>query len=73
MMQTQWAVVLLALSASRICAQQAMPEAQPTQTESETVPITPYKPIHLSLDEQLQTCPAKTEFHPEVDGIYKVG
>jgi len=73
MTKAQWALVLFALITSGARAQQATPVAQPTHTESETTFIAPYKPMPLSLDEQLRTCPSRIEIHPEVDGIYKVG
>ena len=71
MRKAQWAFVLLTFVCASIWAQQAEPVPQPAQTE--TIPITPYKPVQLSETDQMQACPAKFESHPELDGIYKVG
>jgi TonB family protein len=50
-------LLLLALSAIGICAQQPAPSSQPPEPSGPG---------------QLPPCPAKWDFHPEIDGIYRV-
>jgi TonB family protein len=44
-----------------------------SETITKSVPIAPFEPTHSSRKDQVQACPAIFEYHPEVDGIYKVG
>ena len=64
------ALAFLALAATGVQAQQTAPPAQP---ETRIAPITPYKPIETSGTDEVQACPEKFDYRPEVDGIYKVG
>jgi TonB family protein len=67
------ALMSLALTTTGVWAQQAAPPAQSTQTETKTVSATPSQPPQTSSTDRIPACPAKWEFHPDVDGVYKVG
>src|SRR5580658_3860372 len=54
-------------------SQQPITAAQAGESGAKAVSITAYKPPSSIPTNQLQTCPAKLESHPEVDGIYRVG
>jgi TonB family protein len=70
MQTTALALAFVAFTAAGLHAQQA---ASPSQSETQTVPVTPYKPMQTSSTDEIPACPEKFEHHPEVDGIYKIG
>ena len=73
MRSAMWVCTLLALSGIGVCAEQSALAAQTDLSVTKTAPITPYKPAQPSGTDQIKTCPAKFEFHPEMDGVYTVG
>jgi hypothetical protein len=70
MRKERLAFVLLALVCSRLGAQQAAPSPQPDEKTAASVQ---YKPAAPPPKGTIWSCPAQFDFHPEVDGIYKVG
>jgi TonB family protein len=54
-------------------SQQPAPPAQSPPPDAKSVPITPYKPPTAADTDPVQACPAKFEWHPELDGIYSLG
>jgi protein TonB len=73
MLRIKWIYLLLALSLPDAWAQQATTPAQPSQVDSKTVPAAQSQPPQPSDKNQVQACPERFEFHPELNGVYKVG
>ena len=69
----KWACVLLVLMATCVWAQQAAAPVQPEQNVSNIDSSVQYKPAPSPPKGSIWSCPGKLEFHPEVDGVYKVG
>jgi protein TonB len=73
MQRIRWGYLLLALSLPDAWAQQATTPAQPSLVDLKTVPAAQSQPPQPSEKNHVRACPGRFEFHPELDGIYKVG
>lgn len=73
MPQVKWLCVMLAMAATGVWAQQSTPSPQPAQSTANPASPGQFKPWPPPAKGQIWKCPAKFEYHPEVDGIYTVG